>query len=75
MEIWDLYNEKRELTGKTHIREQKVPQGFYHLVVHVWIKNSKAYVPPQAKFCPNICKQKITPEYLIGEKRRENASA
>lgn len=41
MEIWDLYNEKRELTGKTHIRGQEVPQGFYHLVVHVWIKNRK----------------------------------
>ena len=41
MELWDLYNEKRELTGMTHIRGQKVPQGFYHLVVHVWIRNSK----------------------------------
>lgn len=41
MELWDLYNEKRELTGKTHIRGEKVPHGFYHLVVHVWIRNSK----------------------------------
>jgi len=41
MEIWDLYNENRELTGKTHIRGQAIPQGFYHLVVHVWIRNSK----------------------------------
>ena len=41
MELWDLYNENRELTGKTHIRGQEVPQGFYHLVVHVWIRNSK----------------------------------
>ena len=28
MELWDLYNEKRELTGMTHVRGQKVPQGF-----------------------------------------------
>ena len=41
MELWDLYNENRELTGKTHIRGQEVPQGLYHLVVHVWIRNSK----------------------------------
>lgn len=41
MELWDLYYVNRERTGKTHIRGQEVPQGFYHLVVHVWIKNSK----------------------------------
>ena len=41
MEIWDLYNANRELTGKTHIRGDKIPQGSYHLVVHVWIRNSK----------------------------------
>lgn len=41
MELWDLYNENRELTGKTHIRGQEVPQGYYHLVVHVWIRNNK----------------------------------
>lgn len=40
MELWDLYNENREFTGKTLIRGQEVPQGFYHLVVHVWIRNS-----------------------------------
>lgn len=41
MEIWDLYNEHRELTGRDHIRGEKVPLGFYHLVVHIWIRNSK----------------------------------
>ena len=40
MELWDLYNENRELTGRTHIRGEEIPEGFYHLVVHVWIKNS-----------------------------------
>lgn len=40
-EIWDLYNEKRELTGRDHVRGEKVPAGFYHLVVHVWIRNSR----------------------------------
>lgn len=41
MEIWDLYNEKRECTGRDHVRGEEVPQGYYHLVVHVWIKNSR----------------------------------
>lgn len=41
MEIWDLYDENGKLTGKDHIKGEKVPEGYYHLVVHVWIKNSK----------------------------------
>lgn len=41
MEIWDLYNEKRELTGRDHIRGEIIPQGYYHLVVSVWIRNKK----------------------------------
>ena len=40
MELWDLYTENRRLTGKTHIRGEEIPDGYYHLVVHVWIKNS-----------------------------------
>ncbi len=38
-EIWDLYNEKRELTGQDQVRGEEIPQGNYHLVVHVWIRN------------------------------------
>ena len=41
MELWDLYTEDRKLTGKEHIRGEKLPENTYHLVVHVWIKNSK----------------------------------
>lgn len=41
MEIWDLYNEKRELVGIDHIRGTELPKDCYHLVVHVWIKNRK----------------------------------
>lgn len=41
MELWDLYNERRELTGRDHIRGEEVPHGYYHLVVHIWIRNSK----------------------------------
>ena len=41
MELWDLYNEHRELIGRDHIRGEEVPKGFYHLVVHIWIRNTK----------------------------------
>ena len=39
MEIWDLYNENREIIGE-HIRGEELPDNAYHLVVHIWIKNS-----------------------------------
>ena len=39
IEIWDLYDKQRHLVGRDHIRGEKIPQGYYHLVVHVWIKN------------------------------------
>lgn len=41
MELWDLYTRNREKTGETHIRGEKLPPERYHLVVHVWIRNSK----------------------------------
>lgn len=40
-EIWDLYSENRELLGRDHIRGEQLPIDGYHLVVHVWIRNSK----------------------------------
>ncbi len=39
MEIWDLYDENQNLTGRTHTRDDEIPEGFYHLVVHIWIRN------------------------------------
>lgn len=41
MEKWDLYTKYREKTGKEHVRGEELPDGLYHLVVHVWIRNSK----------------------------------
>jgi 8-oxo-dGTP pyrophosphatase MutT (NUDIX family) len=40
MELWDLYDENRNLVGLDHVRGERIPQGCYHLVVHVWIRNS-----------------------------------
>lgn len=40
-ELWDVYDENRNLTGKQHRRGDFLPKGDYHLVVHVWIRNSE----------------------------------
>ena len=39
MEVWDLYSEEREVIGE-HIRGTELPEDGFHLVVHVWIRNS-----------------------------------
>ncbi|MGH4125823.1 MAG: NUDIX hydrolase [Clostridium sp.] len=41
MELWDIYDEHREKTGRTHERGIPVKEGDYHLVVHVWIVNDR----------------------------------
>ena len=41
MELWDLYDENRNPIGREHIRGNEIPEGCYHIVVHVWIRNSK----------------------------------
>ena len=40
MELWDIYDKNRIKTGKT-IERGELPNGIYHLVVHVCIFNSK----------------------------------
>lgn len=41
MEIWDLYDKDRNLTGETAVRGEPLPPGRYHLVVHALFLNSK----------------------------------
>lgn len=41
MELWDLLNDRGEPTGKTMIRGEKLRLGQYHLVVHIWVADSK----------------------------------
>ena len=41
MELWDLYDKNGNLTGKTCSRSSTILNEFYHLIVHVWIKNKK----------------------------------
>lgn len=40
MEIFDLYDENRIKTGKTMIRGDKTPDGYYRMVVHICIFSS-----------------------------------
>ena len=40
-EIWDIYDSERRLTGRTHRRMDPLPPDDYHLVVDVWLQNSK----------------------------------
>ena len=41
MEVWDLYDKYKNVTGKKCVRGDIIPDNYYHLVVHVWIKNKK----------------------------------
>ncbi len=40
-ELWDLYDENRALTDRTHIRGEALPEGRYHVTVDVWITDGK----------------------------------
>lgn len=40
-ELWDVYDADRNLTGRVHRRGDFLAEGDYHLIVHVWIQNSK----------------------------------
>lgn len=41
MELWDLYTRHRKYTGREHVRGERLPEGCFHLAVHVWIRNEK----------------------------------
>lgn len=41
VELWDLYDDNLNKTDKTIQKSDKVPEGYYHLSVEVWIVNSK----------------------------------
>lgn len=40
-ELWDVYDENRNRTGRLHRRGDPLPKGEYHLVVYVWMLNSR----------------------------------
>lgn len=40
MELWDAYSKKEELTGRTLVRGEEIPQGLYHLVCEVLVRHA-----------------------------------
>jgi len=41
MELWDLYDKDRNKLERQAIRGEKLNDDEYHIVVNIWIKNSK----------------------------------
>lgn len=41
MELWDVYDSDRRLTGRTMVRGERFLPGDFHLVVHICIFNKK----------------------------------
>lgn len=40
-ELWDVYDENRNITGRLHRRGDPMKPGDYHLVVEAWMRNSR----------------------------------
>lgn len=55
MEIWDILDANRQLTGETKVRGEPLSSGEFHLVVHVWIrnKNGKFLISKRASTKPS----------------------
>jgi len=59
VELWDILDNNGNRTGKTIERGQPLRQDEYHLIVHVWIKNSNGEFlitkrTPNKKILPNM---------------------
>ena len=44
MELWDVYDENRKLTGKKHERGVPLGPGEYHIIADVWTVNQKSEI-------------------------------
>lgn len=41
MELWDIYDRNKNKTGKIIARGERLKEDEYHLIVHIWVKNSQ----------------------------------
>lgn len=78
MEIWDLYTEDRQPTGRTMIRGSEHPEGFYRIVVHVCIFNNRGQMliqqrQPFKDGWPNMWDVSVGGSAVAGETSREAA--
>lgn len=44
MELWDVYDQCMQKTGRTHVRGIPLEEGDYHLIVHVYPVNKKGEI-------------------------------
>ncbi len=51
MELIDLYDENKVLTGEKIVRGEPMPSGRYKLSIHMWIMNSKGEIYIQKRAC------------------------
>ena len=78
MELWDLYTEDRQPTGLTMVRGSEHPEGYYRLVVHVCIFNSRGQMliqqrQPFKDGWPNMWDVSVGGSVVAGESSREAA--
>lgn len=72
MELWDIYDEQRKLTGRTMERGASFAEGEYHLVIHVCIFNFRGELLIQQRQSfkegwPNLWDVTIGGSALAGE--------
>lgn len=58
-ELFDLYDNDRNLLGRVHERGVPIPEGLYHVVVSVWTINERQQIlltlrSPQKHLMPNL---------------------
>ena len=79
MEMWDLYDMDRQLTGQKGFREIPLKNDEFHLVVHVCIFNSAGEMliqqrQPFKKGWPNMWDVSVGGSALSGESSRDAAT-
>lgn len=77
-ELWELYTKDREKIGKLHRRSEPVPEGCYHVAVHVCIFNSKNQLliqqrQPFKKGWPNMWDVSVGGSAVAGESSSQAA--
>ena len=59
MEQWNLYDKHRNLLPDVHIRGNQIPEGMYHLVVHICVFNELG----QMLICQRTDDREVWPSY------------
>ena len=78
MELWDLYDQHRHLTGRTMDRGEAVPEGCWRLVVHICVFNSAGQLliqqrQPFKKGWPNLWDVTVGGAVCVGENSQQGA--